>query len=186
MRIVVLAALFLLAVSFGMAQNRDYSIEIELDNIAIDKNADEEIVTVAITNNSDEVLETKGLGQIEFEFAKCGPGEVDSHFCRGLFARYVAQANIPVVKISENDRFQFRINLVKLSWNSPKILCGTCNWAKPSIRRIPRDNINFFAKTRLLTGYKNTETTNPDGSKKTGREPVYSFTYSNVIDAVLY
>lgn len=186
MRIAGFFALFLMAVSTVFGQNRDYSIEVALEDITIDRNAEAEIVMVTITNNEREVLATNALGQLEFEFAKCGPGSAGSLFCNGVGSSYRAHADIPNAKLRENEKFEFKLNLVKLFWKDPVFFCQQCLRPRPSIRAIKDENINFFVKTRLLTGYKKAEITNPDGSKKIANKPVYSFTYSNVLNVVIY
>lgn len=180
MKSVCLLVIVLAFASFGLAQNRNYSIEIALEDFSIERNAAEEIVTVTILNNAEEDLKAEGLGQIEFEFAKCGPDSGESLFCRGLFSKFIALADMPAARIRPNEKFEFRINLTKLFWNNSMIRPTI-----PSFRQIPDQNIHFFAKTKILTGYKDVVLTDPkDGSRKVRKEPVYRFTYSNVIDIV--
>lgn len=186
MRIAGFCILLLVAAYSALGQNRDYSIEVSLEDVAIDRNAEAETVTVIITNNEREVLATKALGQLEFDFAKCSPGSTGSLFCKGFGSSYRAVADIPTAKIGENEKFEFKLNLVELAWQDAVFTCYGCGRLGSGIRTIKDEHIYFFAKTRLLTGYKKVEITNPDGSKKKVNNPEYSFKYSNVINVVIH
>lgn len=177
---ILLTYVFALA-SFGLAQDRNYSIEIALEDGSIDRSAAEEIATVTILNKAKEDLKSEGLGQIEFTFATCGSDSGESLFCRGGFSKFTAKADIPKARIRTNEKFEFRINLAKLLWEN--------SWtvpSPPSFRQIRDQNIHFYARTEILTGYKDVAATDTkDGSQKVRKEPVFRFTYSNVIDVVL-
>ncbi|NNE68027.1 MAG: hypothetical protein HKN33_15805 [Pyrinomonadaceae bacterium] len=182
MRISVVLLLLILCCISGVAQTARYSIEIELEDLAIDRKASEETLKVSITNKSDERLSGKQLGNLELEFSKCGPGERDSIFCTKKSAKYFSRVAIPDREVPDGEKLVFRVNIASLYWSEIWLLGGTKprygNWA-PSLPNIPDDNVYFFAKIRSLEGYRSVPV--PD-SDKPEKRPVWSFEYSNVIN----
>ena len=187
MRIAGLFVLTLIAVSFGLGQDRNYSIKIALEDVAINRSAKEAVVTVTIKNDADQTLKAEGLGQIEFYFARCLPDSGKSLYCQGTNSRYMARGDIPPAKIRSQEEFRFQLDLVKLFWmDSASGFISNGLTRRPSFLGIPDENIHFYAMTKLLTGYNSVATVDPnDASAKKRNTPVYSLTYSNVIDVVL-
>ncbi len=182
---VVFLMMFLLSLSI-YAQERNFDLQVSLEENNITKTDNNIFATVTITNNSRQVLTTEGLGFLEFRFSKNMLGGE-----QGLVRNNsISRIDIPVKKLRENESLNFRVNLAKQDWYKSEMDFSNIELSR-KFKDIPKENIFFNASVKMLTGYRNAANAKivyKDG--KPVREPVakrssYKMVNSNVITVIL-
>jgi hypothetical protein len=98
--------MFLLSISI-CGQERNFDLQVSLEENTITKTDKNIFATVTITNNSRQVLMSEDLGFIEFRFSKNMLGGE-----QGLVRNdSISRIDIPVKKLRENESLNFRVNL---------------------------------------------------------------------------
>lgn len=185
LRNLALFSIIIIGVVSTSAQNRDYEIEISLENSIVSQTSKKIPVKVTIKNNAELALKTTGLNNIHFYFSKCIVGSV----CYREGDIYTSFAKIPSKEIREAASFEFEINLADLYWKDVKST-GTNTEIIKNFNKIPRANVFLYAGIRTLKGYKvkNSGQANSGrkpASKVASRIPVYKTVYSNVVIVTL-
>ncbi len=172
-RFLIIFSLVVFCCSAILAQERNYELEISLEETAISKGAKEIPVKFTITNRADEVLKTSGLMTVHFFFSKCELGAV----CREKESTFSAYSEIPTKLINSNESFEFEVNLADLYWNSRD---GNVFYKEDikNFNMIPAENIYFYARQLSLVGYEES------GNGSQEKIPIYDYTDSNMIIVV--
>ena len=176
MKFMFLAIFSILILSFLSisAQEREFEIEISVEETGIARSSKEVPVKISIKNKSDEVLKTDGLKTIHFFFSKCVLGIV----CKEKEHTYSAFSAIPPKRIKAGETFEFEINLADLYWKNAD---GNTFYRedRKNFEDVPLENIYFYARQLSLIGYEKS------GDGGLDKIPVYDYTDSNVINVVL-
>lgn len=156
------------------AQERDFEIEISLEETSISKSSRDVPVKISITNKSDRVLKTDGLKTIHFFFSKCVLGVV----CKEKKHTYSAFSEMPGKRIKSKAVLEFEVNLADLYWKNAE---GNTFFRedKKNLEEVPAENIYFYARQLKLSGYEKSS------NGGVGKIPVYDYADSNVINVVL-
>lgn len=176
---------FLLSISI-CGQERNFDLQVSLEENNIIKTDNNIFATVTITNNSRQVLITDGLGFLEFRFSKNMLGGE-----QGLERNdSISRIDIPVKKLRENESLNFRVNLAKQDWYKSEMDFGNISLTKKFVN-ISKENIFFTASVKVLTGYRNAANAKivyKDGKpirEPVGKRPTYKTVNSNVITVIL-
>jgi hypothetical protein len=163
------------------AQQRNYEIQVFLDQTIFSKNSETLRAKVTIKNKAERDLRTAGLKNVRFFFSKCLLGTP----CERNDDTFVSFAEIPARKIRENKSFQFEVNLADLYWKDAKINPNYTENIK-NFKAVPNENIYFYAGIKTLEGYK-TKNFGPvyrngkPSGMKVQKKPIYRVVYSNIV-----
>ena len=176
MKFMFLAIFSILILGFSSisAQEREFEIEISLEETSISKSSKKVPVKISITNKSDAVLKTDGLKTIHFFFSKCVLGVV----CKEKEHTYSAFSKMPLKRIKSGEVVEFEVNLADLYWKNTE---GNTFYREniKNFKKVPAENIYFYARQLKLSGYEKSSEGGVD------KIPVYEYTDSNVINVVV-
>lgn len=171
--------LLFFAVSVQAQEEKNFEIELVLNEASIVRTAKDIPATVRITNKSREILYTDSLGRVELKFSKC----LTENDCGLIKNDFLAHAEIPRRKLFENDSVEFQINLAAAKWFLSDHDAGKIG-SNVSFEEVPVKNLFFTAAVKMLTGYRNianAKSIDKDKNKNPQKRPRYRTIISNVI-----
>lgn len=166
--------LVVLAVAASVsAGERKFDLTVSLEGGSVRIDRAEAVAKVRITNRSREDLKTSGLGEVNFYFSTCEPGDPS---CDGS-EFYYARAKVPAATLYTDRSFEFRVDLAKLWWKkgpyNPQLTTPSYN-----LEAVPSENIYFYADVKVLDGFVENQYTGK-------QEPEYRVYLSNTVNAIL-
>ncbi len=181
LKFIAVFSIIILHAFLAFAHESDYEIEVSFENTFISKKSKKIPVKVTIKNNTDRVLNTTGLYNIHFYFAKCS---LESH-CKRKGDIYTAFIRIPAQRIKGNKSFGSEVNLADLYWKDVKINPNHTENVK-NFKTLASSNIYFYAGIKTLEGYemkkpKEIRVKSKNSRPIVQRKPIYKVVNSNVV-----
>lgn len=131
--------------SFGQ---KDFTVEISLENANFWSKDKLNPLEVKITNKSEEVLNTKDFKSFTLYFSKCSKSET----CNISGDKFVAYSGIKEKKLKKDEKLEFNVNLADFYWMNAS--SSNMDFSQPkNIWVVPISNKYFYTDVAIFDGY---------------------------------